>query len=954
MRMSAMFEVIKLVKKLIEQHYSRNSVKETLIKVADYQGNTRIAVFDNNKIYDPQPTIDNRNLFFNEKTRKQSQVILFKGNDPSLYPHFIDTMDRVYYLTLNYLPEQHHRFSEYYNYGDMNDSRQRIDDFDECVAFTWSVDIDLIEPHDVENEQDLEMLMKAVQHVYETFKEASNGHVLILFSGGGAYLQLHPSFGSVDYSIIGEERIKRYKKIRDSINNIITELERTFEYKYPEYAPYTDVNGNDVKRIKFDRINNINRQIKAPMSLHRSKPYAVLPIIPGEWKFSLIPFPKLTDDDLVRHKRTIFDFIDNEPTNNDLTEFMTYITQWEPKEDPEVRNFGGWKEVSENDYNFPDPPYKLEQILQEPITKALCSDKVWNDGNIRRNRIIASILKSCGWNLDETRKYLYNKNKTWNTDYSDLDRIIGRGFTMYSPNFDKIYCTSGDFSRMGLQDVLKSNPDYLPEMPIDYKNPVQGIHMITASENKKQEQPDDVNKLIIKLLYPTNNLLGFEELDNATELSGDEYLVIKKALWYSLVSYRIRKLQIKTGNVRPDCRVHLLLPIKTGHGKSNIKYVIKKYVEKLDGKYGEPTSLYSEQLIGKIVKVREELHERPGYLADDYFVVDEAYQLLKSKDTRYTESRSYLRTALDTYPDKNTVHKRMTEFGREQYLEFNPHCPAAVFLQPFRMEDDILVTEGDVRRFLIPYVNLTGVNKDEAFKNRLLKNVESDSLNNFVVQIKTLNVPEEFTMSHNVKLRFLELFFHLMYRGMSYSEKIRNFTDTIGHTLMNWLMKLGTIQAFQHHRNRINEEDIELAYIDLFEFMEHEYQYISVKIPGNLDYGEMWLGATSHDQDLLKFLYDKGATSLENSKIPISEYQQWIMDEFMVKDKQARRIMKKHRENGWISTKQGQHESFVWLAFDPNENSAGSGWTSDMKIPQESDSLKAKIEYYKLIKKYEK
>jgi len=470
-------------------------------------------------------------------------------------------------------------------------------------------------------------------------------------------------------------------------------------------------------------------------------------------------------------------------------------------------------------------------------------------------------------------------------------------------------------------------------------------------EDDKDE--NETESCLIKLKYPTNHLLGFDDLSAATELSGKEYIVIEKALWYSLMSYQIRESQLKTGNVRPDCRVHLLLPIKTGHGKSNIKHVIKNFVEKMDGKYGEPTSLYSEQLIGKIVKVKDELLERPGYLADDYFVVDEAYQLLKSTDARYTESRSYLRTALDTYPDKNTVHKRMTEFGRERFLEFNPNCPAAIFLQPFRMDDDILVTEGDVRRFLIPYVNLTGVNKDEAFKERLLNNVDSASLNNFISQIKVLNIPEEFTMAYVIRIRFLELFFYLKNRGMNYSDKIRNFTDTIGHTLMNWLMKLSAIQAFQHHRTRIDIEDVELAYIDLFEFMEHEYQYVSDKIPGFLDYGEMWLGATNHDQTMLKWLYDRGAISLEDSEISIREYQEWIMDEFMVEDKQARRITKKHRDNGWISTKQGQHESFVWLAFDPYENSARSGWTSDMKTPQDSDSLEAQNEYYNLIKKYE-
>ena len=108
-------------------------------------------------------------------------------------------------------------------------------------------------------------------------------------------------------------------------------------------------------------------------------------------------------------------------------------------------------------------------ILQEPVTKALCSDKKWNDGKIRRNRIIASILKGCGWSLEETRNYLHGKNVIWGTSYDDLDRIIEFGFNMYPPNFDKIYFSRGDFSRPGLRDVLKSKPDIFQKCPRNIK-----------------------------------------------------------------------------------------------------------------------------------------------------------------------------------------------------------------------------------------------------------------------------------------------------------------------------------------------------------------------------------------------------------------------------------------------------------------------------------------------------
>ena len=300
----------------IKNHYNRPLVKDTLIKAAEYKSNSRIAIFDLKKFYILKPSGKNHKLFYNKETRPESEVKLFQGNESENYSHFIKTLDRVYYLTLNYLPQTHHRFHEYYLYGE--EPRQRLDGFDEVSAYMLSVDIDLVEPHDIDNEEDQEMLMKAVQHVYEKFNEISKSHVLVLFSGGGAYLQLHPAFGVVDPSIKGEARIKKYNDIIDSFNNMIVELERTFENKYPEYGPYKDLNGDDKKRIKFDRINNINRQIKAPMSLHRTKTYAVLPIKPGEWKIPLKNFWELTDEELSEYKDIIFDFIDNEPTNKDL------------------------------------------------------------------------------------------------------------------------------------------------------------------------------------------------------------------------------------------------------------------------------------------------------------------------------------------------------------------------------------------------------------------------------------------------------------------------------------------------------------------------------------------------------------------------------------------------------------------------------------------------------------
>ena len=63
---------------------------------------------------------------------------------------------------------------------------------------------------------------------------------------------------------------------------------------------------------------------------------------------------------------------------------------------------------------------------------------------------------------------------------------------------------------------------------------------MTQTENKTES-------CLIKLEYPTNHLLGFDDLSTATELSGNEYIIIKKALWYNLIIIPTKGVSVKNG-----------------------------------------------------------------------------------------------------------------------------------------------------------------------------------------------------------------------------------------------------------------------------------------------------------------------------------------------------------------------------------------------------------------------
>jgi hypothetical protein len=139
-------------------------------------------------------------------------------------------------------------------------------------------------------------------------------------------------------------------------------------------------------------------------------------------------------------------------------------------------------------------------------------------------------------------------------------------------------------------------------------------------------------------------------------------------------------------------------------------------------------------LVGKTVKNSKtgEFYHNKGYLNDDYVVIDEAYQLLTSSDLKYAEARKYIRVALDPDPD-NTVHKRTTEYGRDGALEFNPHCPISLFVQPIRFENEILVLEGDIRRFTIAYPLIQSSNVSETLRRRIFD--ESDLMQHWTISL---------------------------------------------------------------------------------------------------------------------------------------------------------------------------------------------------------------------------
>lgn len=365
---------------------------------------------------------------------------------------------------------------------------------------------------------------------------------------------------------------------------------------------------------------------------------------------------------------------------------------------------------------------------------------------------------------------------------------------------------------------------------------------------KKVESKDETDNSI-RMKYPTNHLVGFKELRQATRLFGNEYILIIKAIWYSLISCVNSNVVLELNQLQTDGRIHLLIPLKSGKGKKELKRVIKTVMTGLSKTVDEPTSLHPEQLVGKTIrhprKGETEYENIEGFFSRDYLLIDEGRTLLTSNDLIYSESRRYLRLALDSYP--NVIYKKPVDvpFGHE--LEYKTYVGCSIFTQPYSFSEEF-ATDGDLRRFVVPYVNMSGIERKKAYKMRIDdENSSEDSIDAFIQFTKSLKDLKSYVMSKDGKNEFNRVFNILIDRGFSYSDKIRDYIDIYDFTVQDLLLKMSAIQALQTNTNIISKLHVALAASDLFEFLEHLYLFVENKITGDLNYGEEWLGAVKED-----------------------------------------------------------------------------------------------------------
>jgi hypothetical protein len=412
----------------------------------------------------------------------------------------------------------------------------------------------------------------------------------------------------------------------------------------------------------------------------------------------------------------------------------------------------------------------------------------------------------------------------------------------------------------------------------------------------------------------------YEDFKPLIKLYGSSYEPLKKAVFYSIIGSVIRDNQISCSDIKEDTRINLFVPLKSGHGKREVKEVIKQSTQSIGMSYCEPTSLHSEQLIGKTISNKnDESIINKGHLADDYLVFEESTELFIEKI--YQETRDYIKIALDPI-GHNEVYKKSVDTSRKNAVRYHPTCTVIFFFQPLPIEDKI-VTRGLLRRGIIISVDPVQGERYTALDQSFQNNDVSNNWNQwalFLNKLKSQRFNWEFT--DEVKSRIGELSRKLIRYGYSRGNKASSYTDIMFFSLRNLLLKMSCIQAAINGSERISLSDVETAFTDLSLFWGIQLDFVIQKVKGEIDYMHM----SKEEKSCLLILLAKQCKSEEESNLMIKDYWELISQELNCSVDKARHLYYGLKESGYINSKQvGKYGSKVWLTEMGNKKVVSYG-----------------------------
>jgi hypothetical protein len=318
----------------------------------------------------------------------------------------------------------------------------------DTVAYTLGVDIDKCHGYEIEAQDVKEAVEAAAQFLIDYLKE--NGiyrSVWPLFSGGGIYVMLHHGIGQRPEV---KDRAGFFGALTDRYNKVIAHVSDEFFKAHPEHAG----------KVKFDALNNSKRILKGILSLHKKKPYAVIPLNRDAIKidFDRAKLP-LAEDVLIEARSWYATYAPEESAA--LFKLLDSFVDLEDEETTRARQAARFSEI----WRYAE---KIDQRYFPPCVQHIVNTPNLGEGKTRFTAVLSTFLYHAGW--DENEAWALVEAISDRNGVDGADHIFDTTFGVIScPACGTIQNDGAGYPHLGLKGLGVCNPlEECDRRPSDY------------------------------------------------------------------------------------------------------------------------------------------------------------------------------------------------------------------------------------------------------------------------------------------------------------------------------------------------------------------------------------------------------------------------------------------------------------------------------------------------------
>ena len=266
------------------------------------------------------------------------------------------------------------------------------------LGYTFGVDIDKMKGHDIHEPEVIKAVEDMAQFFINEFKEHAPNSVYATFSGGGVHVYVHhgvfePFFNQFE---IPSQRSDGFRLLCGIFALYIEDIKNQFFELHPEHKEY----------VKPDSLNNAKRIFKSIYSIHRTQPYAVIPLETDNLK---IDFDKAR----LPIKKDVINFGNTWHVKYDADNaFLKHIGQYEERAQNKVN-----RKIPTTSATTGEGEPLLDASTYPPCIKNLLNHKT---GSTRALRFFASFLSDMRVPEEQASKMFYDLANKWNAATANI------------------------------------------------------------------------------------------------------------------------------------------------------------------------------------------------------------------------------------------------------------------------------------------------------------------------------------------------------------------------------------------------------------------------------------------------------------------------------------------------------------------------------------------------------